>query len=147
MALRGGVPVFVDIDPDTLNLDPALVAKAVTPRTRAIIPVHYASVGCDMAAIMDIAGRHNLGVVEDAAHCFGARYGGRPLGSFGALATLSFHETKNISSGEGGALLINDPALIERAEILCRRAPTATRSKKARSINTVGSIWDLIPAQ
>jgi dTDP-4-amino-4,6-dideoxygalactose transaminase len=132
VALRGGVPVFVDIDPDTLNLDPALVAKAVTPRTRAIIPVHYASVGCDMAAIMEIAGRCNLGVVEDAAHCFGARYGGRTLGSFGALATLSFHETKNISSGEGGALLINDPALIERAEILWQKGTNRNAFKEGK---------------
>jgi dTDP-4-amino-4,6-dideoxygalactose transaminase len=132
VALRGGVPVFVDIDPDTLNLDPALVAAAVTPRTRAIIPVHYASVGCDMAAIMDIAGRHKLGVVEDAAHCFGGRYRGKPLGSFGALATLSFHETKNISSGEGGALLINDPALVERAEILWQKGTNRNAFKEGK---------------
>lgn len=116
--LRGAVPVFVDIRPDTLNLDEAKVEAAVTPRTRAIVPVHYAGVACDMDAIMAIAGRHGLLVIEDCAQGILSRYKGRPLGSIGHLAALSFHETKNIISGEGGALLINDPRFVERAEIV-----------------------------
>ncbi len=116
--LRGGVPVFVDIREDTLNLDETKIEQAITPRTRAIVPVHYAGVGCEMDAIDRIAKAHRLAVVEDAAQGILATYRGRPLGSFGALAALSFHETKNVISGEGGALLINDGALIERAEII-----------------------------
>ena len=116
--LRGAVPVFVDIRPDTLNLDETLIEAAITPRTRAIVPVHYAGVGCAMADIMAIAARHGLLVIEDAAQAIMSTYQGRPLGAIGHLGTLSFHETKNIISGEGGALLINDPALIERAEII-----------------------------
>lgn len=116
--LRGAVPVFVDIRADTLNLDDALIEAAITPRTRAIVPVHYSGIGCDMTAIMPIAERHDLLVIEDAAQGIMATHGGRPLGSIGHLGTLSFHETKNIISGEGGALLINDPALAERAEII-----------------------------
>jgi dTDP-4-amino-4,6-dideoxygalactose transaminase len=110
--------VFSDIRPDTLNLDEAKLESLITERTRAIVVVHYASVGCEMDAIMEIARRYRVPVVEDNAHGLFARYRGQPLGSFGALATLSFHETKNISCGEGGALLVNDPALVERAEIL-----------------------------
>ncbi len=117
-ALRGGVPVFVDIRPDTLNLDERLIEAAITPRTRAIVPVHYAGVGCEMEVILDIARRHGLLVIEDAAQGILSTYAGRPLGSFGQLAALSFHETKNVIAGEGGALLINDPELIERAEII-----------------------------
>lgn len=116
--LRGGVPVFVDIRPDTLNIDERLIEAAITPRTRAIVPVHYAGVGCEMDTIMDIANRHGLLVIEDAAQGVMASYKGRPLGSIGHMGTYSFHETKNVISGEGGALLINDRRFIERAEII-----------------------------
>jgi dTDP-4-amino-4,6-dideoxygalactose transaminase len=116
--LRGGVPVFVDIRPDTLNIDDSRIEAAITPRTKAIVPVHYAGVGCEMDVIMDIAHRHNLFVIEDAAQGIMSTYKGRPLGSIGHLSALSFHETKNIISGEGGALLVNDPRFIERAEII-----------------------------
>lgn len=116
--LRGGVPVFVDIRPDTLNLDETKIEAAITPCTRAIAPVHYAGVGCEMDTIMDIARRHNLLVIEDAAQGVMASYRGKALGSIGHLGTLSFHETKNITSGEGGALLINDPTLAARAEVI-----------------------------
>ncbi|NCC30513.1 MAG: dTDP-4-amino-4,6-dideoxygalactose transaminase [Chloroflexia bacterium] len=117
-ALRGAVPVFVDIRPDTLNLDERKIEAAITPCTRAIAPVHYAGVGCDMDVIMAIAERHGLLVIEDAAQGVLASYRDRPLGAIGHLGAYSFHETKNIISGEGGALLINDPALTERAEII-----------------------------
>jgi dTDP-4-amino-4,6-dideoxygalactose transaminase len=116
--LRGAVPVFVDIRPDTLNIDENLIEAAITPRTKAIIPVHYAGVACEMDAIMEIAKRHDLIVIEDAAQGIMSKYKGRPLGSIGHLGCLSFHETKNIISGEGGALLINDPELVQRAEII-----------------------------
>jgi dTDP-4-amino-4,6-dideoxygalactose transaminase len=116
--LRGGVPVFVDIRADTLNLDEALIEAALTPRTKAIVPVHYAGVACEMDPILALARQHGLMVIEDAAQGYGSRYKGRPLGALGALGCLSFHETKNVISGEGGALLINDPALGERAEII-----------------------------
>jgi dTDP-4-amino-4,6-dideoxygalactose transaminase len=116
--LRGAVPVFVDIRPDTLNIDETLIEAAITEKTRAIVPVHYAGVGCEMDVIMDIAARHNLLVIEDAAQGIMSTYKGRPLGSIGHLAALSFHETKNIISGEGGALLVNEPELAERAEII-----------------------------
>jgi dTDP-4-amino-4,6-dideoxygalactose transaminase len=116
--LRGGVPVFVDIRPDTLNIDEAKIEAAITQRTRAIVPVHYAGVACEMDTIMDIAQRHGLLVIEDAAQGVMSAYKGRPLGSIGHLAALSFHETKNIISGEGGALLINDARFVERAEII-----------------------------
>lgn len=117
-ALRGGVPVFIDIRPDTLNIDETLIEQAIGPRTRAICPVHYAGVACEMDTIMDIAGRHGLAVVEDAAQGFGASYKDKPLGTFGALGALSFHASKNVVAGEGGALLVNDPAYAERAEIV-----------------------------
>jgi len=116
--LRGARPVFVDIRPDTLNIDETLIEAAITDRTRAIVPVHYGGVACDMDAIMDIAQRHNLVVIEDAAQGFLAAYRSRPLGSIGHLAALSFHETKNVISGEGGALLINDDRFRARAEII-----------------------------
>ena len=116
--LRGAMPVFVDIRPDTLNIDETKIEAAITPRTRAIVPVHYAGVGCEMDAIMEIARRHDLLVIEDAAQGLIAGYRDRPLGSIGQLAALSFHETKNIISGEGGALLVNDPRFVERAEII-----------------------------
>jgi dTDP-4-amino-4,6-dideoxygalactose transaminase len=125
--LRGGVPVFVDIRPDTLNLDERLIESAITERTRAIVPVHYAGVGCEMDTIMDIAERHGLMVIEDAAQCLLARYRGRELGTFGSLGTLSFHETKNVTCGEGGALLINDPELAERAEIIREKGTDRSR--------------------
>ena len=117
-ALRGAVPVFVDIDERTLNVSPAEVRKGITAKTRALVAVHYAGVGCDMDEIMAIAGENRLVVVEDAAHGILARYRGRPLGGIGHLGALSFHETKNLMAGEGGALLVNDPALVERAEIV-----------------------------
>jgi dTDP-4-amino-4,6-dideoxygalactose transaminase len=116
--LRGGVPVFVDIRPDTLNLDEQLVEAAITDKTRAIVPIHYAGVGCAMAPLRDLAEQHNVLLIEDAAQGMMATHEGQPLGSIGHLGTLSFHETKNIISGEGGALLINDPSLVERAEII-----------------------------
>ncbi|MCI5114373.1 MAG: dTDP-4-amino-4,6-dideoxygalactose transaminase [Candidatus Electrothrix sp. AW1] len=116
--LRGGVPVFVDIRPDTLNIDETKIEAAITSKTRAIVPVHYAGVGCEMDTIMDIAKCHNLLVIEDAAQGIMSTYKGKSLGAIGHLGTLSFHETKNIISGEGGALLINDPTLVERAEII-----------------------------
>lgn len=116
--LRGGVPVFVDIRADTLNIDETKIEAAITPRTRAIAPVHYAGVACEMDTIMDIARRHKLLVIEDAAQGIMSSYKGRPLGSIGHMAALSFHETKNIISGEGGALLINDARFVERAEMV-----------------------------
>jgi dTDP-4-amino-4,6-dideoxygalactose transaminase len=116
--LRGARPVFVDVRPDTLNIDERLIEQAITPRTRAIFPIHYAGVACEMDAIMDIADRHGLLVVEDAAQGVFAQYKDRWLGTIGHLGCYSFHETKNISCGEGGALVINDPALEQRAEIL-----------------------------
>ena len=116
--LRGAVPVFVDIRSDTLDIDERLIEAAITTRTRAIVPMHYAGVGCDMTTILDIAARHGLSVVEDAAQGLLSTYDGRPLGSLGRLGSISFHETKNVMSGEGGALVINDRQLVERAEIL-----------------------------
>ncbi len=116
--LRGGVPVFVDIRPDTLNLDETKIEAAITDRTRAIVPVHYAGVGCDMEAIMDIADRYDLLVIEDAAQGLMATRNDKALGSIGHFGTLSFHETKNVISGEGGALLVNDERFVERAEIV-----------------------------
>jgi dTDP-4-amino-4,6-dideoxygalactose transaminase len=116
--LRGARPIFADIRPDTLNLDETQLERLITPRTRAIVPVHYAGVGCEMDAILEIAQRHNISVVEDNAHGLFARYKGQYLGTFGTMATQSFHETKNVTCGEGGALLINDPQYSERAEIV-----------------------------
>jgi dTDP-4-amino-4,6-dideoxygalactose transaminase len=116
--LRGGVPVFVDIRSDTLNMDERLIESAITPRTKAIVPVHYAGVGCAMEKIMDIADRQDLWVIEDTAQALQSVYKGRFLGTFGHLGCLSFHETKNVISGEGGALLINDERFIERAQII-----------------------------
>jgi dTDP-4-amino-4,6-dideoxygalactose transaminase len=119
--LRGGVPVFVDVREDTLNLNETLVESAITPRTRAIVPVHYAGVSCEMDSILAIAKRHGLKVVEDAAHGVGASYKGRALGAIGNLGTFSFHETKNVHSGEGGCLLVNDLGMVPRAEIIWQK--------------------------
>jgi dTDP-4-amino-4,6-dideoxygalactose transaminase len=118
IVLRGASPVFVDIRPDTLNIDEQLIEAAITPRTRAIFPIHYAGVGCEMDEIMAIARRHHLLVVEDAAQGVFAKYKGQYLGTIGQMGCYSFHETKNFSCGEGGALTINDPTLEKRAEIL-----------------------------
>ncbi|HRQ22505.1 MAG TPA: dTDP-4-amino-4,6-dideoxygalactose transaminase, partial [Anaerolineales bacterium] len=125
--LRGAKPVFVDVRADTLNLDEAKLEEAVTSKTKAIVPVHYAGVGCEMEAIMEIANRHNLAVVEDNAHGLFGKYKGKNLGTIGALATQSFHETKNFSCGEGGALLINDSELMERAEIIREKGTNRSR--------------------
>ena len=116
--LRGAVPVFVDIRPDTLNIDETLIEAAITPRTKVIVPVHYAGVACEMDVIMEIAERHNLLVIEDAAQGVMSTYKGRALGSIGHMGTYSFHQTKNIISGEGGALLINDERFVKRTEII-----------------------------
>ncbi|MCA1568899.1 MAG: dTDP-4-amino-4,6-dideoxygalactose transaminase [Chloroflexi bacterium] len=118
VVLRGGVPVFVEIRSDTLNIDETAIEEAVTPRTKAILVVHYAGVGCEMDAIIDIAARHGLGVIEDAAQGLGATYRGRPLGALGHLGAVSFHETKNVISGEGGALLVNEGRHLERAQVI-----------------------------
>jgi dTDP-4-amino-4,6-dideoxygalactose transaminase len=120
-ALRGARPVFADIRPDTLNLDESLLPELISPRTRAIVPVHYAGVGCEMEAILALAGRHGIAVVEDNAHGLFGKRGGGKLGTFGCLATLSFHETKNVTCGEGGALIVNDARYLERAEIVCQK--------------------------
>lgn len=116
--LRGAVPVFVDIRPDTMNIDETLIEDAITSKTKAIVPVHYAGVGCEMDTIMDIARRHNLTVIEDAAQAIASTYKGKALGTFGDFGCYSFHETKNISMGEGGALLIQNEDMIEPAEII-----------------------------
>jgi dTDP-4-amino-4,6-dideoxygalactose transaminase len=125
--LRGAKPIFIDIRPDTLNVDETLLESLITPRTKAILVVHYAGVGCEMDAIMEIAGRHGLAVVEDNAHGLFGKYKGKNLGTFGCLATLSFHETKNFTCGEGGALLINDPQHVERAEIIREKGTNRSR--------------------
>ncbi|MDP9192871.1 MAG: dTDP-4-amino-4,6-dideoxygalactose transaminase [Acidobacteriota bacterium] len=117
-ALRGATPVFVDIEPHTMNLDPERVKEAVTARTRAIVPVHYAGIACDMDALLEIGRNSNALIIEDAAQALHGEWSGRPLGSIGEMGALSFHETKNVTSGEGGCLLVNDPELIERAEIV-----------------------------
>jgi dTDP-4-amino-4,6-dideoxygalactose transaminase len=126
-ALRGAKPVFADIRPDTLNLDERELESLITDRTRAVVLVHYAGVGCEMGAILEVAGRHGLQVVEDNAHGLFGSYHDRLLGSFGALSTLSFHETKNFTCGEGGALVINDPAYAERAEIVREKGTNRSR--------------------
>jgi dTDP-4-amino-4,6-dideoxygalactose transaminase len=125
--MRGGVPVFVDIRSDTLNIDETKIEAAITDKTKAVVPVHYAGVACNLSAILDIARKYKLWVIEDAAQGIMSRFKGRPLGSYGHLACLSFHETKNLISGEGGALLINEPGFIERAEIIWEKG--TNRSK------------------
>jgi len=125
--LRGARPVFADVRPDTLNVDPAQIEARISPRTKAIVVVHYAGIGCDMDAIGTIAAARRIPIVEDNAHGLLGTYKGKPLGSFGAMATLSFHETKNFTCGEGGALLINDGRFIERAEILREKGTDRSR--------------------
>jgi dTDP-4-amino-4,6-dideoxygalactose transaminase len=125
--LRGARPVFVDVRPDTLNLDESQLERLITPATKAIVPVHYSGVGCEMDAVLEIAEQFGLAIVEDNAHGLFGKYKGRYLGTFGCLATQSFHETKNFSCGEGGALLINDPKYVERAEILREKGTNRSR--------------------
>jgi len=125
--LRGAIPRFIDVRPDTLNLDESQLEGLITPRTRAIVPVHYAGVGCEMDTIQCIAEHHHVAIVEDNAQGLFGHFRGRNLGTFGSLATLSFHETKNISCGEGGALLINDTAYVDRAEILREKGTNRSR--------------------
>jgi dTDP-4-amino-4,6-dideoxygalactose transaminase len=125
--LHGARPVFADIRPDTLNLDETQVEALITEKTRAIIAVHYAGVACEMDALLDISRRHSIPLIEDNAHGLDGKYKGRYLGSLGAMATQSFHETKNIISGEGGALLINDAAMVERAEIIREKGTDRSR--------------------
>ena len=125
--LRGGVPVFVNIREDTLNLDERLIEGAITPKTKAIVPVHYAGVACEMDAIMDIAHRHGLKIVEDSAQGVMSAYKGKALGSIGDLGAFSFHETKNVISGEGGALLVNNPEFTLRAEIIREKGTDRSR--------------------
>ncbi|MGB1286736.1 MAG: dTDP-4-amino-4,6-dideoxygalactose transaminase [Aggregatilineales bacterium] len=125
--LRGAKPVFIDVRPDTLNMDETKLEALITERTRVIMPVHYAGVACEMDTIMDIANKHDIAVVEDNAHGLFGKYKGKYLGTFGAMATQSFHETKNFTCGEGGALLINDPALVERAEIIREKGTNRSR--------------------
>lgn len=125
--LRGARPVFVDIRPDTLNLDESRLADCLSARTRAIVPVHYAGVGCAMETILQLAAERDLAVVEDNAHGLFGSYRGRPLGSFGRLAAQSFHETKNVTCGEGGALVVNDPRYVERAEVLREKGTDRSR--------------------
>jgi dTDP-4-amino-4,6-dideoxygalactose transaminase len=125
--LRGATPVFIDIRPDTLNMDESALEALITPRTRAIIPVHYAGVACEMDSILSMAGKYGVPVIEDNAHGLFARYRGRHLGTFGCLATQSFHETKNIICGEGGALIVNDERYVERAEIIREKGTNRSR--------------------
>ncbi len=125
--VRGAHPVFIDVRPDTLNLDESKLEGLITSRTKAILPVHYAGIGCEMDDILEIAGRHGIPVVEDNAHGLFGKYKGEYLGTFGSLAAQSFHETKNITCGEGGALLINDPQYIDRAEIIREKGTNRSR--------------------
>src|ERR1044071_3965135 len=125
--LRGAKPVFADVRPDTLNIDESRLEALITSKTRAIVVVHYAGVACEMDTIMEIANRHNIPVIEDNAHGLFGKYKGKYLGTFGVMATQSFHETKNFTSGEGGALLINDPKYIEEAEILREKGTNRSR--------------------
>lgn len=125
--LRGARPVFIDVRPDTLNIDETKLERLITPRTRAILVVHYAGVGCEMDPILQLAAKHGIAVVEDNAHGLFGKYKGKFLGTFGCLATQSFHETKNFTCGEGGALLINDPQYIERAEIIREKGTNRSR--------------------
>lgn len=127
VVLRGATPVFADIRADTLNLDEQALPSLITPRTRAIFVVHYAGISCDMARILKVSAEHRIPVVEDNAHGLFGGYRGHPLGSMGLLATLSFHDTKNFTCGEGGALIVNDPALVARAEVLREKGTNRSR--------------------
>jgi dTDP-4-amino-4,6-dideoxygalactose transaminase len=146
-ALRAVRPVFADITKDTLNIDPASVRRRLSPRTKAIVALHYAGVGCAMAELQAIAQQHGLALVEDNAHGLGGAQAGRPLGSFGCLSALSFHETKTVTCGEGGALAINDPRLIERAEILLNKGTDRARFLRGQvasySWQDLGSSYEL----
>jgi dTDP-4-amino-4,6-dideoxygalactose transaminase len=151
--LRGARPVFADVRPDTLNLDETRIEPLITKRTKAIVPVHYAGVGCDLRAIGKIAARHGLAVVEDNAHGLFGKYRGRYLGTFGALAALSFHETKNFYCGEGGALIVNDTALVDRADVIREKGTNRARFLEGRVDKytwvDIGSSWlpsDLLAA-
>ena len=126
--LRGAKAVFVDIRPDTMNIDEKLIEDAITEKTRAIVPVHYAGVGCEMDTIMEVAKKHGLKVIEDAAQGIMSEYKGKPLGTFGEFGCFSFHETKNFSMGEGGAILIRDEEYIEPAEIIREKGEPIARS-------------------
>jgi dTDP-4-amino-4,6-dideoxygalactose transaminase len=143
--LFGATPVFVDVERDSLNIDPTAIEKAITPRTKAICIVHYGGIAANLDRILEIAKEHNLAVIEDNAHGLFSTYKGRPLGSFGGLATQSFHETKNITCGEGGALLINDESLIEHAEILREKGTDRTKFLRGQVDKytwvDVGSSW------
>jgi len=130
--LRGAKPVFIDIRPDTLNIDETKIDQAVTGKTKAIVTVHYAGVACEMDTILDIASRHNLWVIEDAAQAFGSAYKSRHLGTIGHLGCLSFHETKNVICGEGGALLINDPDLIKRGNVIWEKGTNRVEFQKGK---------------
>jgi dTDP-4-amino-4,6-dideoxygalactose transaminase len=130
---QGATPVFADIDPRTLNLDPAEVRKATGPRTKAIVAVHYGGVGCEMDELLEIAAPAGLTVIEDAAHCLLASYRDRPLGTLGDLGTFSFHHTKNVSSGEGGALLVNNPELRGRAEVVWEKGTDRARFERGEA--------------
>ena len=136
--MRGARPVFIDVRPDTLNLDETQLERLITARTKIIVALHYAGVGCEMDAIHAIAGQYKIAVVEDNAHGLFGRYKGRNLGTFGCLATLSFHETKNITCGEGGALLLNDEKYFERAEILREKGTNRSQFFRVKLINTPG---------
>jgi len=125
--VRGAKPIFVDIRADTLNMDETKLEGLISPRTRAIVPVHYAGVGCEMDVVVSIAEKHDISIVEDNAHGLFGKYKGRYLGTFGSLATQSFHETKNFTCGEGGALIINDPRFVERAEIIREKGTNRSR--------------------
>ena len=149
----GAKPVFVDSSESTLNIDPRLIEQAITPKTRAICVVHYGGVACEMEPIMKLAEKHGLLVIEDNAHGLFAKYKGRYLGTFGAMATQSFHETKNITCGEGGALVINDGSLVDRAEILREKGTNRSKFRRGQVDKyrwvDIGSSWvmsDLLAA-
>ncbi|WP_245603809.1 dTDP-4-amino-4,6-dideoxygalactose transaminase [Intrasporangium oryzae] len=127
IAIRGAVPVFVDVDPTTMNIDPVSAAAAITDRTKAIYIVHYGGVACDLPALQAVADQHGLAIVEDNAHSLGAYFNGQHLGTFGTFGTQSWHDTKNVTSGEGGAILINDERFAERAEILREKGTNRSR--------------------